>query len=338
MLEDDSDAVMQDDEESEYVAAMASESDNEQGSGSSSNSSVSNDAEIIPDHEDDEEDSDYYDAYFPEDGFSGAAGGMSPSRMQRLQGKLQVNDQSLGPSMHEGDDEGREPASEVAARRAQKRQEQQLQEDDDNNENAISGTAAAAAAAGVGQDDSSSGRRSTRPVTTNRRKRVKRCWLCTFANCKMAKRVSTFVATNAGVMDPAIMADQIKREVLKEYPLAKGIGRHHILCHIREHVLIPGVRLASIVRSLITLAETLRCTLQQVDEETGDMAVDIRNTELYLKVVTQITNVYKLDGTKLLFQNGLAPPLARPNAAPPAPPRGTGTGATASEARPSNNM
>ena len=335
MLEDDSDTVMQDDEESEYVAAMASESDNEQGSGSSSNSSDNNDAEIIPDHEDDEEDSDYYDAYFPVDGSSAAAaGGMSSSRMQRLQGKLQVNDQSLGPSMHEGDDEGRDPASEVAARRARKRQEQQLQEDDDHDDDhAQSGTASAAQP----QDDSSSGRRSARP-TTNRRKRVKRCWLCTFANCKMAKRVSTFVATNAGVMDPAIMADQIKREVLKEYPLAKGIGRHHILCHIREHVLIPGVRLASIVRSLITLAETLRCTLQQVDEETGDMAVDIRNTELYLKVVTQITNVYKLDGTKLLFQNGVAPSLARPVETPAAPPRGTGSTSTAAEARPNNRM
>ena len=184
----------------------------------------------------------------------------------------------------------------------------------------------------------------------------KGCWLCTFANCKMAKHVSTFVSTNAGTMDPAIMADQIKREVLKEYPLARGIGRRHVLRHIREHVLIPGVcvcvcvcvcvrvcahhcifdffvfnyhldlpgvRLASIVRSLITLAETLRCTLQQVDDETGDLVVDIRNTELYLKVVTQISNVYKLDGTKLLFQNGVAPPTTRPPPQPssaPAPP------------------
>lgn len=145
----------------------------------------------------------------------------------------------------------------------------------------------------------------------------RRCWLCTFANCNMAKQVSTFVSTNAGTMDPAIMADQIKKEVLREYPLAKGIGRRHILRHIREHVLIPGVRLASIVRSLITLAETLRCTLQQVDDETGDMVVDIRNTELYLKVVTQISNVYKLDGTKLLFQNGVAPPTTRPAPAEP---------------------
>ncbi len=140
-------------------------------------------------------------------------------------------------------------------------------------------------------------------------KRPKKCWLCTFANCKLAKQISVFAASNAGTMDPAIMSEQIQREVLKEYPRARGIGRRHVMCHIREHMLIPGIRLAGIVRSLITLAETLRCTLQQVDEDTGDLVVDIRNTELYLKVITQITNVYKLDSSKLLFQNGLAPSL-----------------------------
>jgi hypothetical protein len=44
-----------------------------------------------------------------------------------------------------------------------------------------------------------------------------------------------------------------------------------------------------------------------VDDETGDLMVDVRNTELYLKVVTQITNTYKLDSHRLLFHNGVAP-------------------------------
>jgi hypothetical protein len=71
--------------------------------------------------------------------------------------------------------------------------------------------------------------------------------------------------------------------------------------HLREHVLLPNVRMASIVRSLITLGETLRCTLQQIDEETGEVMVDIKNTELYLKVISQIHNVYKTDGSRMLF-------------------------------------
>ena len=59
------------------------------------------------------------------------------------------------------------------------------------------------------------------PAAANRpnqpaRVRLSKCWLCTFANCKMAKRVAEFVSTNAGCMDPTIMADQIKSEVRKE--------------------------------------------------------------------------------------------------------------------------
>ena len=80
-----------------------------------------------------------------------------------------------------------------------------------------------------------------------------------------------------------------------------GIGRHTVLRHMREHVLLPSVRMASIVRSLTSLAETLRCTLHQIDEDTGEVMVDIRNTELYLKVISQIHNVYKTDATKMLF-------------------------------------
>ena len=299
---------------------------------------------------------------------------LPPAKYVALQKKLQIHDQKLGRSMHEGDDEGRPPASkrsrtaEAAAaaaagedddeegeeaapqpprgrgnrrqarggrgrrrRRPSGTEEEEDQVDNNNNSSSSdngaddggsgscrppqqdpAATAAAAAvrpaqAADCG-DDGGGGGNSSSSCGSNCR--PKKCWLCTFANCKMAKQVSVFVATHAGTMDPAIMAEQIKKEVLREYPRARGIGRRHVLCHIREHVLIPGVRLASIVRSLITLAETLRCSLQQVDEDSGDLVVDIRNTELYLKVVTQITNVYKLDSSKLLFQNGVAPPLA----------------------------
>jgi hypothetical protein len=48
------------------------------------------------------------------------------------------------------------------------------------------------------------------------RVRLSKCWLCTFASSKMAKQIAAFVSANAGNMDPTIMADQIKHEVLKE--------------------------------------------------------------------------------------------------------------------------
>lgn len=205
--------LMQSDEEEEdphaYTGLMCSEDEN-----SSSSAAMEQDEEVSSGAE---------DAYFPSDATDAA--GISSSQMQGLQDKLQLHNQSLGRSMHGGDDEGREPGAEAAERRAKRRakrrrEQQQQQASDEESDNARSRAA---------------GKQARAANQSSRR-----CWLCTFANCKMAKQVSTFVSTNAGTMDPAIMADQIKREVLKEYPAAKGIGRRHILRHIREHVLIPG--------------------------------------------------------------------------------------------------
>ncbi len=104
-----------------------------------------------------------------------------------------------------------------------------------------------------------------------------------------------------------------------------GIGRHSVLRHLREHVLLPNVRMASIIRSLIALAETLRCTLQQIDEETGEVMVDIKNTELYLKVIAQIHAVYRTDGSRMMFgsvspqQNQSSSAASNPCAAPVGP-------------------
>lgn len=47
-------------------------------------------------------------------------------------------------------------------------------------------------------------------------------------------------------------------------------------------MLLPHVRMASIVRSLIALAETLRSTLQQIDEDTGEVSafvLDLKNSQ-----------------------------------------------------------
>ena len=206
-----------------------------------------------------------------------------------LQRKLM--DQRLGKGMRNGvDDEGRPTKKTAGAKgggvkKRTKRCEKTANADDEENV----------------EDDEDYDSNTIR-VKNPPRFVVSNCWLCMFANSKMAAQVSTFVSTHAGTMDPAIMAQQIKAEVLKEYPNANGIGRRHVMRHLREHVLTPSVRLASVIRSLLTLAETLRGTIQQVDPNTGDLLIDRSNTDLYLKVLHQLSSVYKTDSGKLIFQ------------------------------------
>lgn len=247
-------------------------------------------------------------------------------RMVPLGSTLQGN--RIGPAMHTGDDEGRAAAKRVRrpppppsenddgsnSNRPRRRDEDEAEEeDDDEQDEGIRGrprrnprtrddvALAAAAAAAAHRPSSSSSRGRSGGGHAEARVRLSPCWLCTFSSTRVAKQIAAFVSSSAGTMDPAIMADQIKRLVLAKYPHALGIGRMTVLRHLREHVLLPNVRMAGIVRSLITLAETLRCTLQQIDDETGEVMIDIKNTELYLKVVSQIHSVYRTDGSKMLF-------------------------------------
>jgi hypothetical protein len=72
--------------------------------------------------------------------------------------------------------------------------------------------------------------------------------------------------------------------------------------HINEHIIHPHVKMACTIRSLVTVADTLRAGLQHLDPDTNEILVDIKNTELYLKVVGQIITSYKMEGGKLLFR------------------------------------
>jgi hypothetical protein len=49
-------------------------------------------------------------------------------------------------------------------------------------------------------------------------------------------------------------------------------------------MIAPQIKMAHTIRSLLSVAETLRGGLQHRDPETDEILIDIKNTELYLKV------------------------------------------------------
>lgn len=68
--------------------------------------------------------------------------------------------------------------------------------------------------------------------------RLSKCWLCTFSNSRMAKSISEFVSTHAGAMDPTVMADQIKREVLREVGVFMPVCHMHVSMDILDASLV----------------------------------------------------------------------------------------------------
>ena len=74
--------------------------------------------------------------------------------------------------------------------------------------------------------------------------------------------------------------------------------------HIRQHMLSPTVRIADMMRHLLSLCDTMRGSLERVDPDTGETMSDRSNIDTYLKVVTKVLDMYKMSETnKMLFSN-----------------------------------
>jgi len=175
---------------------------------------------------------------------------------------------------------------------------------DDNNEN---------------DDDDTRRGHSQRHGTSNGQQTsssVDACFLCTYCTTNEVKCVTSFICDNIANMDVGFMAQQIREFIFEQRPellLQQGQGqgqnsRMHgldvssIRKHIRLHMLSPTVRIADMMRHLLSLCDTLRNNLYREDPDTGDTCADRGNIDTYLKIVTQVLNMYKMsEPSKMLF-------------------------------------
>jgi hypothetical protein len=100
------------------------------------------------------------------------------------------------------------------------------------------------------------------------------------------------------------MAQQIYEQLLQHEPEADSIGASvkDIERHIRKHILNPAVKVPAILRELDSVRETLQDTLVSRDPDSGAKVIESNNVVLYLKVVRELNQMYKLgDITKLSF-------------------------------------
>jgi hypothetical protein len=71
--------------------------------------------------------------------------------------------------------------------------------------------------------------------------------------------------------------------------------------HLRLHVLHPRLRTAHVLRSLVDLSENLREVVVSRAEDDSPL-IDVRTAAVYLKVVSELMQVYRTaDPSKMLF-------------------------------------
>ena len=128
------------------------------------------------------------------------------------------------------------------------------------------------------------------------------CWLCEYHDDPIAKGVAKFISDQAVVVGPDLMAEKVHESLVSNCPMADGIGLEDVRQHILLHTLCPSVRVGCIMRSLLKLSDRLESITTSVDTDTGEVVVDAKNVSVYLKVVSEIMQMYKTgEVSKLLF-------------------------------------
>jgi hypothetical protein len=129
--------------------------------------------------------------------------------------------------------------------------------------------------------------------------RARMCWLCTYQGEPVGARLGAFIIRHIGIMDMQCIAQQVSDYLLTNEPTAQGADKPTVYDHIARHMLHPRVRMAVLLRQLLEFSSLLQTSI--VVNDAGSCTVDKGNAELYLKVIAQITTLYKVDIAGMLF-------------------------------------
>ena len=135
-----------------------------------------------------------------------------------------------------------------------------------------------------------------------------RCWLCEYSDDPIAKSLTRFITDQAVTMGPELMAERVHESLVEKCPMSDGLGLDEVREHIMVHTLCPSVRVACIMRSLLKLTDKLEGIAITQDPETGQTVVEGRNITLYLKVVSEVMQMYRTgEVSRLLFAQETRP-------------------------------
>jgi hypothetical protein len=131
-----------------------------------------------------------------------------------------------------------------------------------------------------------------------------RCWLCEYSDDPVARSLTKYISEQAVTMGPELMAERVHEALVEKVPMSDGIGLDEVREHIMVHTLCPNVRVACIMRSLLRLTDKLEHITTSVDPDSGQTVVEARNVTVYLKVVSEVMQMYRTgEVSKLLFSH-----------------------------------
>lgn len=116
--------------------------------------------------------------------------------------------------------------------------------------------------------------------------------MCEYNTDPEAIKLSRFLADNAPHMGIDQLTNALYDRLHTIDPEGPGHDHADIKAHIQNHVLIPSVKISSVLRSLILLLDKLEAGLVNTSDEDVTI-IDAKNVGIYLKTVNEIMQIYK---------------------------------------------
>ena len=121
---------------------------------------------------------------------------------------------------------------------------------------------------------------------------MSRCWLCEYNKDPEAIRMSRFLIENASNMGIEQMAKSVHERLAEVDPHGNGHSIEDVKEHIKLHIVTPTIKISCMLRALIALMDKLEDSLMDVRDD-GTPVVDSKNVAVYLKVVSEIMQIYR---------------------------------------------
>ena len=126
------------------------------------------------------------------------------------------------------------------------------------------------------------------------------CWLCAYNKDPEAVRLTRYINENAANMGTEQLALAVHERLEEVDAEGEGHTLDDIKTHILLHMVSPSVKIPGILRSLIGILDKVESSLQSTED--GQVVMDAKNVQLYLKIVNEVMQIYKTgESSRLLF-------------------------------------
>jgi hypothetical protein len=136
----------------------------------------------------------------------------------------------------------------------------------------------------------------------NTANRTVNCFLCRFNTHKDAIEMNQFIEENIGHMHPDVIAQDVHAELANRMTDGhESMTPCMIKEHIYSHTLNPVIRIGIMLRGLVDLDDKMRNDLYKIDAQGQSLGLDPKMIDAYLRLQSQVINLYKSDPSRLPF-------------------------------------